>query len=382
MRRKEDDLSCLTGAFAEAVTNFQGLLLQSRRAFLIGAGCSTCAGLPITEELIPGILSNRDLSIVSKAVLAAIESSFSGAPRTNIEDYLSELVDLLAIARRRLDRRASNHSVVLDGKSYAVDQLEMASYEIKNAIASVIDRDLNLSIHQEFVRAIHQPVRVGKKSTEHVVDYLVLNYDTAVEDSLALERVSYADGIEGGRNGWWDPDSFERSGVAAKVLKLHGSIDWCEIPGDPLPRRLDSRIHGADATTRKVMIWPAATKYRETQLDPYAQLTELARLAMKSGDGSQRVLVICGYSYSDRHINFEVDRALRESDGNLTIAAFTSENGPTGILKEWHSNVRLREQVLIFANGGFFHGDNAICSKCALPWWKFQNVARIIGGEI
>ena len=289
---------------------------------------------------------------------------------------------MLAIARRRFSRQASNHSVALADKSYTVDQLEIASYEIKSAIASVIDRNLSLSTHRDFVRTIHQPVRVGKRSTEHVVEYLVLNYDTAVEDALALERVPYADGIEGGRNGWWDPRSFARSDLAAKVLKLHGSIDWCEVAGDPLPRRLDSRTQGSGATTRRVIIWPAATKYRETQLDPYAQLAGLARLAMKAGDGSQRVLVICGYSYSDSHINLEVDRALRESDGNLTIAAFTSENEPTGILEEWHSEVRLREQVLIYANRGFFHGDNSESSKCDLPWWKFQNLVRIIAGEI
>ena len=379
---KEDDLSCLTGVFADAVTNFQGLLLQSRRAFLLGAGCSTCAGLPLTDRLITGVLSNHDLSDVSKEIITAIASSFTGAPNANIEDYLSELIDLLAIARRRFDRRASNHSVTLDGKSYAVDQLEAASYEIKNSIAAVIDRDLNLNIHRDFVRAIHQPVRVGKRSAGHVVDYLILNYDTALEDSLALERVLYADGIEGGRNGWWDPASFGRLDVAAKVLKLHGSIDWCEIPADPLPRRLDSRIQGDHATTRRVIIWPAATKYRETQLDPYAQLTELARLAMKASDGSQLVLVICGYSYSDGHVNHEVDRALRESDGNLTVAAFTSEDEPTGILGEWHNDVQLKEQVLIYSNRGFFHGDSVSLAQCDLPWWKFQNVVRIIAGEI
>lgn len=44
-----DDLSALDEKpFAEAVVKFEELLAQSGRAFLIGAGCSKCAGLPLT----------------------------------------------------------------------------------------------------------------------------------------------------------------------------------------------------------------------------------------------------------------------------------------------------------------------------------------------
>ena len=113
----------------------------------------------------------------------------------------------------------------------------------------------------------------------------------------------------------------------------------------------------ADANDRRILIWPASTKYRETQLDPFAQLLERARRVMQPKRGSQRVLVICGYGFGDAHINIEVDRALRESAGDLTVVAFTSENEPTGQLKTWTEDKMIREQVLIFANRGFFHGD-------------------------
>ncbi len=42
-----DDLSGLREKpFSEAVAKFENLLVQNGRAFLIGAGCSKCAGLP------------------------------------------------------------------------------------------------------------------------------------------------------------------------------------------------------------------------------------------------------------------------------------------------------------------------------------------------
>ena len=53
-----DDLSALDEKpFAEAVVKFEELLAQSGRAFLIGAGCSKCAGLPLMEELTQEVLA-------------------------------------------------------------------------------------------------------------------------------------------------------------------------------------------------------------------------------------------------------------------------------------------------------------------------------------
>ena len=116
-------------------------------------------------------------------------------------------------------------------------------------------------------------------------------------------------------------------------------------------------------------------------MDPFAQLTEHARKAMKPDEGLQRILVICGYSFGDSHINLEIDKALRESEGDLTIVAFTHENQPTGQLKDWRSDDAVRDQVLIFANRGFFHGENEQPSEKDLLWWKFENLTRILRRE-
>ena len=229
------------------------------------------------------------------------------------------------------------------------------------------------------MRAVHRTLRVGRLG--QVVEYLVLNYDTVLEDALALERIPFSDGLDGGVTGWWSPRVFDRDGLAARVLKLHGSIDWCEFPDDPLPRRVGPSLGIEAADERRILIWPASTKYRETQLDPYAQLVDRARGVLRPEQGSQRVLVICGYSFGDAHINSELDRALRESSGNLTIAAFTHENEPFGQLKTWYEDTRLRDQVLIFTNRGFFHGTQSDIATTDLLWWKFENVTRLLGGE-
>ena len=106
-----DDMSVLREKpFSDAVEKFEELLLQSGRAFLIGAGCSKCAGLPLTAELTTIAIESNKLDETSKAILAAVKDLFDGAANSHIEDYLSELVDLLAIADRRSERGASNCS--------------------------------------------------------------------------------------------------------------------------------------------------------------------------------------------------------------------------------------------------------------------------------
>lgn len=377
-----DDLSALDEKpFAEALVKFEELLSRSGRAFLIGAGCSKCAGLPLTAELTQEALSSGALDGTTKALLAAIRDLFLGAADANIEDYLSELIDLLAIAERRASRGATQKTVTLGGVSYGEALLRTAVDQIKKGIAGVIETSVSIETHQDFVRAVHRPQRPGKSPSAQTVDYLVLNYDTVLEDALALERVPFADGLDGGVTGWWSPQTFDRTGLAARVFKLHGSINWCEFPDDPLPRRVGGCLQIAGVKERRILIWPASTKYREVQLDPYAQLAERARRVLRPSGGSQCVLVVCGYRFSDAHINLELDRALRESGGQLTIVVFTSDNEPSGRLATWHKDAAVMEQVLVFANRGFFHGTQSVPTTTDLLWWKFENITRLLGGE-
>ena len=377
-----DDLSALEKKpFADAVVKFEELLAQGGRAFLIGAGCSKCAGLPLTTQLTENVLSTSALDTTTKDIFAAIRDLFAGAADPNIEDYLSELIDLLAIAERRTMRGATQKDIVLAGVQYDEVSLRTAADQVKEAIAEIIEKKVSTETHQDFVRALHRPQRPGKSLTSQTVDYLVLNYDTVLEDALALERVPFADGLDGGVTGWWHPQIFDRADVAARVLKLHGSINWCEFQDDPLPRRIGDRLQLPDITARHILIWPASTKYREAQLDPYAQLAERARHVLRPLGGSQCVLIVCGYRFRDAHINLELDRALRESARNLTIVAFTSDDEPSGTLKKWHEDASVTEQVLVFANRGFFHGAQSAPSSTDLLWWKFENVTRLLGGE-
>ncbi|MDF0606672.1 SIR2 family protein [Neisseriaceae bacterium TC5R-5] len=366
----------------EAINKLEELLSHSK-AVLLGAGASYCAGLPLTNKLTEEALKSEKLSTDSKQILRTIQTSFTSAnPASHIEDYLSELVDWLAITARRKKRNVTANEVNIGGTEYNNDQLLQAINEIKLAIFDVINVEVDSAVHERFVMALHRPMRPGKGSLPSTIDYLVMNYDTLIEDSLALSQLRYADGLEGGVSGWWNPSTFEQSNLDARVFKLHGSINWAENSSSSTPLRIAQHLKRSKDQAVKIMIWPASTKYRETQLDPYANLMHGARAVLNPQGGSQRVLLITGYSFGDAHINLEIERGLKASNGNLTVIAFTSDVEPSGMLKTWHEDNSINEQVLIFADKGFFHAEQKVISENSIEWWRFENLTQILEGGI
>ena len=373
-----------TAPFCNVIENLDEFMIQDKKVFLIGAGCSKCAGLPLIEELTNKVLKNDALDHETKNIFEEIQTSFTEESNLfNIEDYLSEIIDLLSIAERRAERGTKDNQVI-NSKPYSAQQLRKSVEEIKQTISTIIEDNyekIDLTTHQEFVKAVHRPIRPGKTNYPSCVDYLCLNYDTLLEDALALEKISFSDGLEGGATGWWEPSVFDRKGLLAKVLKLHGSINWHSLGDDPLPRRVTSNINLQSKKDKRILIWPASTKYQETQRDPYAQLAELGRKALKTDPETQKILIICGYGFRDSHINFEINQALHKSKGHLTVVVFTSDDKPQGDLKIWYNDSAITEQILIFAKRGFFHGKTVEESDKDLPWWKFEYLTQLLKGE-
>lgn len=379
------DLSFLKQAkFADSIKKLEELMSQNKRSFLLGAGCSSCAGLPLTSQLTAEVKNDSALSVTTKDLLQIVITKFSGSTTATIEDFMSELVDLLSIAERRQESGTTNTKIDIDGKSYGADQLRDCLKDIKSSIARCIEsKKLDISMHREFIRAVHQTLRSGKGNGLGLVDYFVLNYDTLLEDVLAIERLSYSDGFAGGPTAWWDDSVFTQNGIQARVFKIHGSIDWVQLEEDPLPRRIraSGEKFSGISPKDKVIIWPASTKYQESQKDPFAQILANMRNILRPVVHSETVLAVCGYRFGDSHINIEIDRALRESEGRLTVLIFTENEHPVGQIKTWIDDNTIREQIRIYAKRGFYHGQTSIISEVDLPWWKFEVLTRILGGE-
>lgn len=96
-------------------------------------------------------------------------------------------------------------------------------------VGSREDPIVTVDEHKGFVSALFNRTQAGVAERRRAVRLFTTNYDTLLEDGLALEGFPYWDGFSGGavayrshRYGDDEPQSLNR----AHVIKLHGSIDW------------------------------------------------------------------------------------------------------------------------------------------------------------
>ena len=125
--------------------------------------------------------------------------------------------------------------------------------------------------HSEFVYALFNRSQAGVAERRRAVRLFTTNYDTLLEDALALGGFSYWDGFSGGAVAYRSHrygDAEPNLGDRAYVIKLHGSIDWHLGEGDRVWRVRDGDLYPNKIS--RVLIYPQSTKYLETQRDPFA----------------------------------------------------------------------------------------------------------------
>ena len=363
----------------------------NRLKFLIGAGCSVGAGLPLMKELTEGILEKLE----GDKTMDRIRQVFKGEKYPSIERYMSVIVGYQSIIDKMEQSGVDDPSVMFGDSNEKVkvaeldDLLNKIKHEIIKAIEgtaeekSAEERLIDIHDHRQFVKGIHKYLSAGKK--EKSVDYFVLNYDTLIEDALGLEEIPYQDGFEGSVTGWWNPDLLEEKSDRARVFKIHGSIDWCLLSKESsTPKRIRKQIETEEQS--RVLIYPASTKHQEVQRNPFDTMITSMRNTLS--ESKQTVLIVCGYSFSDSHINAVIEDAIRASDEKLTVMAFINDGDTMARLDslEGWRNSSISDQIKIYAPNGVFHGQKNEEGKDpkgegSFEWGEFRVLSSLIGGD-
>ena len=372
----------------EIMREMKELMSGNRLKFLIGAGCSVGAGLPLIKDLTDKILKKLEGNETMNRILQV----FDGEKHRSIERYMSAIVGYQSIIDKMEQSGIDNPSIICGDSNEKVKAMDLYNLldEIKREIIKIIERTaeeesddkelINIHDHRRFVRGIHKHLSAGKKGKS--VDYFVLNYDTLIEDALGLEEIPYQDGFEGSATGWWNPGLLEEKSDCARVFKIHGSIDWCLLNNESsTPKRIRKQIKTGEQLP--VLIYPASTKYQEVQRDPFdTMITNMRNTLSKS---KQTVLIICGYSFSDSHINAVIEDGIRASDEKLTVMAFINDDETMKRLEEW-KNPDISDQIKIYAKNGVFHGKQDEEGKNpkgegSFEWGEFRVLSSLIGGD-
>jgi len=380
--------------FEDQLENFKNHLDASQQNWLFGAGISFDAKIPLMYPL-----TNRVENIIDengcgsdKSILSALKKDLDGG--SHIEHYLSHLGDLIAIAERTKDKSAT-----LDNKKRTISSLKTAYTAIIKAIGEIVrygfkgdeigtaeNPIVEIEYHLNFVEALFS--NRSNLESRSKITFFTTNYDTLLEDALALCKKQVVDGFSGGAVGFWNPtkeysQTLNDSGMHF-LYKLHGSVDWYRDDKKGLVRARYGSKYLSDPSN--IMIYPQATKYVETQKDPFASLFMGLRSTLSSR--TQNVLITCGYSFGDNHINAEIESCLTTVGNNTTVIVFIKEApdadndvviNPT--LDKWLKNLEFGKRVFVAGEKGLYNNSitpTILDNEDALNWWSFSGLTQFL----
>lgn len=372
-------------SFMEILEELNKHLACDHQNWLFGAGISYEAHIPLMS-----VLTDRVGQLVSDNEAHPIYTSITeDLPEDyHIEHVLSHIGDFIAVAER------SKHScITLNGEKHTVDQLlglhsELITYigttvrygykeestegNLAEKIGTVEEPIIDISNHRQFVRTL-LALRSNLLSRSSITIFTT-NYDTLLEDALALEGIHVNDGFMGAAIGYWRPDISFSNKFGINVVKLHGSIDWYQDGNGALLRMRDGVYHLKNENSN-LFIYPQATKYLETQKDPFAAL--FARLRERLNSELDNILVAAGYSFRDSHINAEIELALRSQNSKTILIVFIDEIND--VLSSWIDNDMFSHKLYIATKDSIYHKSEKVeFQDGSLKWWQFSSLIKFL----
>ena len=338
--------------------------------FLLGAGCSTCAGKPLIGELTENVLKDADAKLNEH--FGALKAS--GDRAATIEDLINYLVRY---------RDILDTIINVDDHSLSVDEIDAWLTDIKKKIVNeVADNWEAGSYHERFLQRLRGPRDRGPR------DIFSLNYDTLLEASLDSLRLPYTDGFRGTNRGWFDAGTFDEAstGIAYRIFKLHGSINWTRDASGCVRR---GRNANEDAADEPIVVYPSEQKYLQTQYGVYESLIGRFRNRLRIS-GVNNCLIVLGYSFNDEHINEAICDAVNSSNSNLTVIAFIGPEMDRGkqderlIAFSERCDSRFNAFIGDDKTGAFIgHALDPDAAKAVLKadLWKFENLVDFIAGK-
>lgn len=284
---------------AEYIRGLQQLLVSDKKkiAFLFGAGTSL-AKKDNNSKIVPAIgKMTRDIeeklsgTVLYKDAIAEIKNEIE-IGKYNVESLLSKL--------------EQKKQVIGNGtlNGLKVNELDNLIKEIKNQIREVVsihkDIELDKVIHIDFAEWI------GKADRKHPIEIFTTNYDYLFELGLEHKNIPYYDGFTGSYKPFFNSDSVDDLCFLpkqTKLWKIHGSLGWHYDEET-------KKVWRKDSDSEDILIYPSTLKYNDSKKQPYTALGDRLSQFLKQPD---TVLIICGYSFGDEHINERIFTALKSN---------------------------------------------------------------------
>jgi len=285
---------------------------KKRIAFLFGAGTSLGTGsakirIPAVREMTDLVVAELSKCLPYKAAIEEIRGEI-GVAVFNIESLLSTI--------------ETKRQVIGTGR---LNGLDSADFEkLATALRSEIVK--LASVHRTWTDSDwagmgHMVLGrwIRKAQRRYPVELFTTNYDYLFEVGLEANGVQYYDGFAGTYEPFFNSEAVEDIGVLpnmTKLWKLHGSLGW-SIRG-----RDGAVIRDKSAKNEAMLIYPSNLKYSASKKQPYVSLIDRLCAFLQQDDA---ILLTCGYSFGDDHINERVLTSLSRGSNSQVIAFYYDE---------------------------------------------------------
>jgi hypothetical protein len=340
---------------------------KMRIAFLLGAGCPYSIEIPDgtgTKRLIPDIrglteLVNSKMNELSQhqADYATLLKRFDDGTPTNptIEDILSHIRALQDVVR----------DGNIDGlNKTALTALDAEICRITTEVVGVALPESNTPYHQfaTWIGGIHRA---------HPIEVFTPNYDLLVEQALENQKVPYFDGFVGSKQAFFDLTSMESDTLPprwSRLWKVHGSVNWWRQRVDKGHDEFEVVRTDKPSADGRQMIYPSHLKYEESRRQPYLAMLDRLRDFLARG---QAVLVACGYSFADQHLNEVILHGLRSNPTAICFGLLFGARSGYGVAVA---------KALKTPNLSLLAADGAVLGTSERDWKPDEQVGHALHG--
>ncbi len=283
----------------EYVKGLQQLFVSDKKriGFLFGAGTSL-AKKNDNSPIVPGIKAmTNDIckSLVQK----------NKEYKSTIDEIKEELGDDFNI-ELFLSNIEQKHQIIGKGNLNGLDKdnFKLLIEQVKSLIRETVSIHKNIN-HKSYNDLIQSDFAEWIKQAErkYGIEIFTTNFDYLFEIGFEYKNVPYYDGFTGSFNAFFNSDSIEDFSflsLQTKLWKIHGSLGW----------HFDEDIQKVIRThpdDDDILVYPSILKYMESKKLPYVSLMDRLSNFLRLSDS---VLITCGYSFGDQHINERFISAL------------------------------------------------------------------------
>lgn len=328
--------------------------------FFLGAGTS-CSVKIGNEPLIPAVDA---LTIKCKSAAATLGTEFAKAWKSIEQEckanhVLANIESILSRVRVKIDALTSNDKLL----GLTKEQFKNLEKCIRENIAQQVtpeETKIPENIpHDQFAKWVKSITR------KRPVEIFTTNYDILLERSFQRSRVPIFDGFVGAYKPFFCPEYIDQMDSTkhiesadlipidwVRLWKIHGSVNWHKDGNS-------QAIFRGEVSKEGLFILPSQLKYDESRKQPYQSFINRMSHVLA---GHNTILIVCGHSFGDQHINDLIFNALDNNIQTHAIALqFDDINEDSKLVKQ----ATHRENLIVM-------GRNACVFKGTFGKWQLN----------